>query len=280
MKEGEEGRERLRDIRLESVKAGDTIALGNKAARVDGAPEKQIIEAATREMLDRLAELQDAFHADGRHALLLILQGRDASGKDGLIKSVYGAFNPTGVQVAAFGPPTPLDLRHDFLWRVHQVVPPRGMIGVFNRSHYEDVLAVRVRKLASEQTWRARYEQINHFESMLHANGVVIRKCFLHISQDEQRERLLARLDDPRKNWKFRREDIDDRALWDDYTEAYREAITRCSTAEAPWYVVPADEKPMRNYLVARLLVETLESLHPTYPAMKTDVRDAARDFR
>jgi len=268
------------DVRLEPVRHDAPVALGNKAARLPGAPDRKTLDAATREMLERLAALQDAFHADRRHALLLILQGRDASGKDGLIKSVYGAFNPTGVQVAAFGPPTPLELRHDFLWRVHQVVPPRGVIGVFNRSHYEDVLAVRVRRLAPESVWRARYEQINHFEAMLHANGVVIRKCFLHISQDEQRERLLARLEDPRKNWKFRPEDLDDRARWDDYTEAYRDVLTRCSTAAAPWYLVPADDKPLRNYLVARLLVETLESLHPAYPVMDPAVREAARDVR
>lgn len=268
------------DLRLEPVVAGTRIALGDKAARLPGVPDKKEIEAATRLLLVRLAGLQDAFHADGRHALLLVLQGRDAAGKDGVIKSVYGAFNPTGVRVAAFGPPTPLELRHDFLWRVHQVVPPRGMIGVFNRSHYEDVLAVRVRKLAPEHVWRARFDQINHFEAMLHANGVVIRKCFLHISQQEQRERLLARLDDPRKNWKFRLEDLDDRARWDEYTEAYRDVLARCSSPDAPWYVVPADEKPVRNYLVARMLVDTLESLHLTYPAMKPDVREAARMFR
>lgn len=266
-------------LRLEPVDASQRIPLGNKAARVSGAPDKKELEGATRVLLDRLAALQDAFHADGRHALLLVLQGRDASGKDGLIKSVYGAFNPTGVRVAAFGPPTPRELRHDFLWRIHQVVPPRGMIGVFNRSHYEDVLAVRVRRLAPETVWRARFEQINHFEAMLHANGVIIRKCFLHVSQDEQRERLQARLDDPRKNWKFRLEDLDDRAKWDEYTEAYRDALTHCSTEAAPWYVVPSDEKAVRNYLVARLLVETLESLKPAYPSMQPAVREAARDF-
>jgi PPK2 family polyphosphate:nucleotide phosphotransferase len=257
-----------------------TLALGDAAARRDDAPAKKVLEHATAELLARLTQLQDAFHADGRRALLLILQGRDASGKDGVIKSVYGAFNPTGVQVAAFGPPTALELRHDFLWRVHQVVPPRGMIGVFNRSHYEDVLAVRVRKLAPVAVWQARFEQINHFESMLHANGVVIRKCFLHISQGEQRQRLQARLDDPTKNWKFRLEDLDDRALWDDYTEAYREVLTRCSTPEAPWFVVPADNKALRNHLVARMLVDTLESLNPSYPAMQDAVRDAARNFK
>lgn len=266
-------------LTLAAVHEQTTLPLGNAAARVDAAPDKKVLEQATSDLLTRLAALQDAFHADGRHALLLILQGRDASGKDGVIKSVYGAFNPTGVQVAAFGPPTALELRHDFLWRVHQVVPPRGMIGVFNRSHYEDVLAVRVRKLAPVSVWQARFEQINHFESMLHANGVVIRKCFLHISQDEQRARLLARLDDPTKNWKFRVEDLDDRARWDDYTEAYREVLTRCSTPDAPWFVVPADNKAVRNYLVAKMLVDTLESLHPSYPAMQEAVRAAARNF-
>ncbi len=264
-------------LTLQAVHEQTTLALGNGSAGMTGAPDKRVLEQATADLLVRLADLQDAFHADGRRALLLILQGRDASGKDGVIKTVYGAFNPTGVQVAAFGPPTPLELRHDFLWRIHQVIPPRGMIGVFNRSHYEDVLAVRVRKLAPVAVWQARFEQINHFESMLHANGVVIRKCFLHISQNEQRERLLARLDDPTKNWKFRVEDLDDRARWDEYTEAYRELLTRCSTPDAPWFVVPADNKALRNYLVARMLVDTLESLNPTYPAMQDAVRAAAR---
>lgn len=267
-------------LQLDPVAAGDTVALGSKAARIEGAPDKREIEAATAALLEQLAGLQEAFHADGRHALLLVLQGRDASGKDGVIRTVYGAFNPTGVRVAAFGPPTPLELRHDFLWRVHQVVPPRGMIGVFNRSHYEDVLAVRVRGLAPETVWCARFEQINAFEQMLSQNGVVIRKCFLHVSRDEQRERLQARLDDPRKNWKFRLEDLDDRARWDDYTEAYRDVLTRCSTPAAPWYVVPSDSKAVRNYLIARMLTETLEALHPSYPPMHPDVRDAARDFR
>lgn len=267
-------------MRLEPVAGNERVPLGSKAARIEGAPDKREVETATKALLEKLADLQDAFHADGRHALLLVLQGRDASGKDGVIKTVYGAFNPTGVRVAAFGPPTPYELRHDFLWRIHQVVPPRGMIGVFNRSHYEDVLAVRVRGLAPETVWRPRFEQINAFERMLSQNGVVIRKCFLHVSRDEQRERLQARLDDPRKNWKFRLEDLDDRARWDDYTDAYRDVLAQCSTTEAPWYVVPSDDKAVRNYLIARMLVETLEALHPVYPPMNPDVRDAARDIR
>jgi PPK2 family polyphosphate:nucleotide phosphotransferase len=266
-------------LRLEPVDGAASIAIGDAAARLSDVPPKAVLEAATDALLTRLTALQDAFHADGRYALLLVLQGRDASGKDGVIKRVYGAFNPTGVHVAAFGPPTALELRHDFLWRIHQVVPPRGMIGVFNRSHYEDVLAVRVRELAPERTWRPRFEQINAFEQMLSANGVIIRKCFLHVSRDEQKARLKERLDDPQKNWKFRLEDLDDRARWDAYSEAYREVLERCSTPWAPWYVVPADQKTVRNYLVARMLVDTLESLSLAYPAMKAEVRDQARHF-
>ena len=270
----------LDGLRLEPVDPSVRLSLGGKAAQLEDAPSKSVLEPATAKLLERLHELQDVFYADGRHAFLLIFQGRDASGKDGVIRTVCGAFNPTGVQVTAFGPPTPLELRHDFLWRVHQAVPPRGMIGVFNRSHYEDVLAVRVRGLAPEEVWRARYDQINAFEQMLAANRVVIRKCFLHISRDEQRGQLQERLDDPTKNWKFRLDDLADRARWDAYTDAYREALTRCTTDAAPWYVVPSDRKSVRNYLVARMLVETLESLSLEYPRIDPAVRDAAKDFR
>ncbi len=270
----------LERLRLAPVTSRDTLKLGSKSARVENAPPREAIIAATEALLDRLAALQDAFHADGRQALLLVLQGRDASGKDGVIKTVYGAFNPTGVSVAAFGPPTPYERQHDFLWRIHQKVPMRGMIGVFNRSHYEDVLAVRVRGLAPESVWRPRYAQINAFEKVLTENGVIIRKCFLHVSQDEQAVRLRERLDDPRKNWKFRLEDLEDRARWDAYTEAYREALQQCSTKAAPWFVVPADDKAVRNFLIARLLVDTLEAVHPQYPLMDPAVRAAAAGFR
>lgn len=256
------------------------LDLGDAAARVAGVAPRKELEAALAQRLERLESLQDALFANGRHAVLLVLQGRDASGKDGVIKTVCGAFNPTGVRVTAFGPPTPLELRHDFLWRVHQAVPPRGQVGVFNRSHYEDVLAVRVRRLAPESVWRSRYAHINAFEEMLHANGVVICKCFLHVSQDEQHERLTSRLDDPRKNWKFRAEDIEDRARWAEYTEAYHEALTRCSTAAAPWYVVPSDNKTVRNLLIADVLMRAMEALPLHYPTMPDAVREAARDFR
>ncbi len=270
----------LADLRLVAVDRDDRVKLGSKAARIEPLPPRQEIEAATTALLDRLSDLQDAFHADRRFALLLVLQGRDASGKDGVIKTVYGAFNPTGVTVAAFGPPTSLELRHDFLWRVHQVVPPRGMIGVFNRSHYEDVLAVRVRELAPESVWRSRYAQINAFEKMLADNGVIIRKCMLHVSQEEQHARLTERLEDPRKNWKFRLEDLDDRARCDACTDAYRDALRQCSARKAPWFVVPSDDKSVRNFLIARMLVDTLESLDLTYPAMDPAVREAAQGFR
>ena len=266
-------------LRLEAVHRDDHLKLGSGSARIGELPPREVIVEATATLLTRLAALQEAFHADGRHALLLVLQGRDASGKDGVIKTVYGAFNPTGVQVAAFGPPTPLELKHDFLWRVHQVVPSLGMIGVFNRSHYEDVLAVRVRNLAPESVWRPRFAQINAFERSLAENGVIIRKCMLHVSREEQHVRLKERLDDPRKNWKFRLEDLKDRARWDEYTDAYREMLSECSTREAPWFVVPADDKVLRNFLIARMLVDTLESVDPQFPAMDAAVREAARGF-
>jgi PPK2 family polyphosphate:nucleotide phosphotransferase len=185
---------------------------------------------------------------------------------------VFGPLNPQGVTVTPFRAPTSLELAHDFLWRIHQAVPPKGTIGIFNRSHYEDVLVVRVHQLVPEAVWRPRYEQINRFESILWENGMTILKFFLHISREEQRERLLARLEDPGKYWKFRKEDLAEREKWEDYTEAYREMLAQTSTAEAPWYVVPADRKPVRNVLVAQLLVAALERLNPKYPEAPADI--------
>ncbi|MFN8665848.1 MAG: PPK2 family polyphosphate kinase [Gemmatimonadaceae bacterium] len=221
---------------------------------------------------ERLGELQSAFYADRRHALLVVLQGRDASGKDGTIRSVFDACNPQGCQVASFKAPTDLELSHDFLWRVHQVVPARGTIGIFNRSHYEDVLVVRVKNLVPKRVWQHRYRQINDFERMLTENGVVILKFFLHISKDEQREQFLERLTDPTKNWKFRAGDLDDRALWGDYTRAYRDALRKCSTRWAPWYLVPSDHRTARNYLITKVINETLSALKPEYPRASKEV--------
>jgi PPK2 family polyphosphate:nucleotide phosphotransferase len=226
---------------------------------------------------EKLAALQNVFYADQRFALLVVLQGRDASGKDGTIRSVFGPCNPQGVQVSGFKAPTPHELSHDYLWRIHQVVPPRGMIGIFNRSHYEDVIVVRVKNLVPKGVWRDRYRQIREFEQHLAGNNVVILKFFLHISREEQREQLLERLTDPTKNWKFRAGDLDDRALWDDYTKAYRDALRRCSTASAPWYVVPSDNKTARNYLVTRVINETLASLGCAYPRAPREILALAK---
>jgi PPK2 family polyphosphate:nucleotide phosphotransferase len=266
-------------LQLRPVHDEKKFSIGDKAAKVDDAPKKAELVKHTAALLERLAQLQDAFYADGKRSLLLVLQGRDASGKDGTVKAVCGAFNTMGVQVAPFGPPSPLELRHDFLWRVHSAMPPTGMIGVFNRSHYEDVLVVRVRKLQPEKIWKRRYEQINAFEKQLSECNTIIRKCFLHVSKEEQKARLEERLADPKKNWKFRLGDLEDRALWDDYSDAYRDVLTKCSTNAAPWYVVPSDSKTVRNYLVTRMLVETMEELALEYPPIDAAVARAATGF-
>lgn len=269
----------LGNFRLEPVLEGAKVKLSNGAARAAGAPPKEELKEATEVLLARLTELQEDFYADGRRSLLLVLQGRDASGKDGVIRVVTGAFNPSGVSVASFGPPSDEELSHDFLRRVHAKTPRRGSITVFNRSHYEDVLVVRVRQLADEGVWGSRYAHINAFESLLADSGVIIRKCMLHVSHEEQGVRLRERLEDPKKNWKFRLGDLDDRALWNEYTGAYTDALSKCSTERAPWYVVPADSKPQRNYLIARMLVETLDGLDLRYPAIDPEVRSAAANF-
>jgi PPK2 family polyphosphate:nucleotide phosphotransferase len=220
--------------------------------------------------------LQEALYAEGKRALLVVLQGMDTSGKDGTIRRVLGRLNPQGVILTSFKTPTSVELSHDFLWRVHLAVPSRGTIGVFNRSHYEDVLVVRVHGLVSEEVWRPRYEQINQFEKILSQNGLTILKFMLHISREEQRQRLLARLDDPEKYWKFSPGDLKERALWDAYTAAYEEMLERTSTPWAPWYVVPADRKPVRDVLVAEVILEALERLGPTFPP----ALDGMEEFR
>jgi PPK2 family polyphosphate:nucleotide phosphotransferase len=235
-------------------------------------PDKGTLAEALAREQEHLGELQQALYADGRYALLVVLQGRDASGKDGTIRNVFDACNPQGCQVTGFKAPTANELAHDFLWRVHNAVPPRGIIGIFNRSHYEDVLAVRVRKLVPKTVWQQRYRQINEFERHLAENGVVILKFFLHISHEEQREQLLERLTDPRKNWKFNAGDLEERARWNEYTRAYKDALRRCSTPWAPWYVVPSDSKTTRNYLVTRVITDALVKLKLRYPRAPRDV--------
>lgn len=254
-------------MRLRRVGPRSLPRLGDADARLPVEPPPDaILKPATRQLVGRIGELQEKFYADGRFALLVVLQGRDASGKDGTMKKVFAEANPQGVEVTSFKVPTPLERRHDFLWRVHARVPERGMFGLFNRSHYEDVLVPRVHGDLTVREAEARLEQINDFERMLTANGVVILKFMLHISREEQRKQLQERLTDPTKNWKFNAGDLDDRARWADYTRAYRLALTRTSTSHAPWYVVPADDKDVRNWLVAETVVDTLESLDLRYP--------------
>ncbi|MBL8061655.1 MAG: polyphosphate kinase 2 family protein [Anaerolineales bacterium] len=218
------------------------------------------------ELNEKLQTLQELLYAEGRHKVLVVLQAMDTGGKDGVIRRVFDGVNPQGVKVAGFKVPTAEELAHDFLWRVHKVTPGNGEIVIFNRSHYEDVLVVRVHNYVPEAVWSKRYEQINEFEKILAENGTTILKFFLHISKDEQKERLQARLDDPTKHWKFSLGDLEERKLWDDYQAAYEEALKKTSTVHAPWYVVPANRKWYRDLVISRVLVETLEGMKMKYP--------------
>jgi PPK2 family polyphosphate:nucleotide phosphotransferase len=235
-------------------------------------------EQALQNYLDELDSLQRLLYAENRRALLVVLQGMDTSGKDGTVRAVMHGLTPLGVTVKAFKAPNEDELAHDFLWRVHNAVPRRGYIGIFNRSHYEDVLVVRVHELVPRRVWKARYEQINDFEKMLVKNDVVILKFFLHISKAEQRKRLEARLSDPTRYWKFSLSDVEERRYWPAYRRAYEDALSRCSTRWAPWHVVPANHKWYRNVLVARVLVETLRGLDMHYPSPTMDLSKVVID--
>ncbi|WP_456410662.1 polyphosphate kinase 2 family protein [Oceanithermus sp.] len=219
----------------------------------------------------KLSELQARLYAEGQRALLVVLQGMDTAGKDGTIRRVFRMVNPQGVRVASFKKPTALELAHDYLWRVHARVPARGEIGIFNRSHYEDVLVARVHNLVPPEVWSRRYDHINAFEQMLADEGTRIVKFFLHISKEEQKRRLEARLENPKKHWKFNPADLAERKLWDDYMAAYAEALSRTSTPKAPWYAVPADRKWQRDLIVARVLLEALEAMAPQFPKVDFD---------
>jgi PPK2 family polyphosphate:nucleotide phosphotransferase len=228
--------------------------------------EKPDAKSQTEKELERLSDLQDRLWAEAKHAVLVVLQGIDASGKDGAIRRVMTAFNPQGCQVSSFKVPTPEEQAHDFLWRVHKRVPGKGEIGVFNRSHYEEVLVVRVHDLAPRSVWSGRYGLINDFEKLLNVTGTTIVKFFLHISRDEQRERLQERYDNPRKHWKFSIGDLEERARWDDYMSAYEDALARTSSSDAPWYVIPANRNWFRDLAVASILADTIAELKPDYP--------------
>ncbi len=249
------------------VRPGAKSQLRERATTADDIfPDREVAEEATKECAKAIDALQDALWAERGRALLVILQGIDTSGKDGTVRTVFSRCGPLGVSVTPFGKPSDEELAHDFLWRVHMATPKKGVIGVFNRSHYEDVLVVKVRGLAPADVVEERYEQINAFEKHLAANGTRVLKFMLNISNEEQRERLQARLDDPDKNWKFNASDLEDRKLWDDYAKAYEVALDRCSTEHAPWRVVPSDRKWQRNAIIAATVRKTLEDMAPQYP--------------
>lgn len=232
-----------------------------------GGKEEGLKEIA--KLNEKLQELQELLYAEGRHKVLVVLQAMDTGGKDGAIRRVFDGVNPQGVKVASFKVPTAEELAHDFLWRIHKVVPASGEMVIFNRSHYEDVLVVRVHNYVPKDVWSKRYEQINAFEKHLAETGTTILKFFLHISKDEQKERLQARLDDPSKHWKFSLGDLDERKLWDDYQAAYEDALNKTSAEYAPWYVVPANRKWYRDLVISTVLVDTLKGLKMEYPKSK-----------
>jgi PPK2 family polyphosphate:nucleotide phosphotransferase len=236
--------------------------------------DKEQVAETSVELQKRIGELQELLYAEHKHKILVILQGMDTSGKDGVVRHVMAEASPQGLRVASFKKPTETELEHDYLWRIHAQVPAAGELVVFNRSHYEDVLVVRVHSLVPEAVWKKRYAQINEFERMLTESGTTILKFFLHISPEEQKERLQARLDDPTKRWKFQHGDLAERKKWKDYMKAYEEALSRTSTENAPWYIVPANRKWVRNYVVASVLVKTMEKLKMKFPAPDlSDVR-------
>jgi len=255
------------------VKPGERVDLDehdpDERWQVDG---KKRAKARLKENRARLAELQRILYAESKRSLLVILQAMDAGGKDGTIRHVFGSVNPQGCRVTSFKSPTSEELDHDFLWRVHRAAPRKGEIGIFNRSHYEDVLIVRVHDLVPKSVWEKRYDRINEFERLLAENDTVILKFFLHISKDEQKERFQERLDRPEKNWKVNPKDFEERVYWRDYMEAYQEAIERCSQERAPWFVVPANRKWFRNVAVSEIVLETLEALELSFPEPEYDL--------
>jgi PPK2 family polyphosphate:nucleotide phosphotransferase len=250
-------------VQLRKYDPGDTLGWGKGHAT----------KASLAKTLERLNKLQYLLYADHKHALLVVVQGLDAAGKDGTIRHVMSLVNPQGCRVTSFKIPSAEEAAQDFLWRVHKAVPPYGDIGIFNRSHYEDVLVVRVHNLVPKVVWRERYEQINRFEQILHENNVRILKFFLHISKQEQKRRFMERIDDPDKRWKISQADFDERKFWEEYTQAYEDALTRCNTRRAPWFVIPADKKWFRNLAVSHIIVETLEEMGLKFPPATIDVK-------
>lgn len=234
-------------------------------------------EIATYE--EKLKDLQYLMYAEGKHSLLICLQGRDAAGKDGTIKHVLGAMNPQGCTVNSFKVPTHQEAAHDFLWRYHRATPGQGQVSIFNRSQYEDVLIVRVHNLVPEAVWSKRYDHINDFERLLHDNGTHILKFYLHIDADEQLKRFKKRIDDPARHWKISEADYSERPHWDEYTHAFEAALSKCSTEYAPWYIIPANHKWFRNLAISRIVAETLESLNMQFPAPTIDIDEIRKKY-
>lgn len=232
----------------------------------DYCSDRSAAEAEFRELREQFIDQQVRLYAEGSQQLLIVLQAMDAGGKDSTIRKMCEGVNPQGVRVTSFRKPSSEELAHDFLWRVHKAVPAKGMIGIFNRSHYEDVLVVRVQNLVAESVWRPRYELINQFEQLLVASGTTIVKIFLHLSKEEQKERFQDRLDKPHKHWKFDVDDLNKRAQWDEYQRAFEDMLNNCTTATAPWHVIPADQKWYRNVAVMRIIIDSLQKMNPQYP--------------
>ncbi len=276
-------RSRRLDPMVESlrVRPGARVSLAKiDAAGTPGGVDRERARAELEALKAEMADLQELLWADHRYAVLVVFQAMDAGGKDGCIRQVTTGLNPQGVHVTSFKAPSYEELQHDYLWRVHHAAPRYGHLGIFNRSHYEDVLIVRVRSLVPKPVWSLRYEQINQFERHLYENRTVILKFFLHISKGEQERRFLKRLLNPRKNWKFLPEDLNERARWKQYMSAYEEALSRCSTPWAPWFVIPADNKWYRDLAVARILAATLRALPIDWPAPTAPTRALAEQAR
>lgn len=254
-------------FRIKAVQPDDTFGISRSHA-----------EKASLAHVEKIAALHDLLYAEHKRSLLIVLQGMDASGKDGTIRHVMSGVNPQGCSIVSFREPSAIELDHDFLWRVHAVVPPKGAIGIFNRSHYEDVLIARVHQLVPAAVWKKRYRQINEFEKILTENNVCILKFFLHMSSKEQKKRFEERLRDPRKNWKASAADFKERERWSDYQAAYEDAIAKCATPDAPWYIIPSDHKWFRNFAVGEAIVRTLESFRMKYPRVPASRIEEMRD--
>jgi PPK2 family polyphosphate:nucleotide phosphotransferase len=250
-------------VKLAKYDPGDTL----------GWEKDRKMKASLEKALKKIDDLQYVLYAERKRALLIVLQGLDAAGKDGTIRHVMSGINPQGCPVTSFKVPSPEEAAHDFLWRVHKAVPVFGDLGIFNRSHYEDVLVVRVHNLVPKDVWSRRYDQINRFEEILHRNNVKILKFYLHISKEEQKKRLLERVDDPNKRWKISQADFNERLFWDAYQKAYEDALTRCSTPEAPWYIIPADKKWFRNLAISHVIAETMEQMKLKFPGPSIDLK-------